>query len=171
MSELWWAEAVIPQDRDPDWTAAHLRIDDLSAAAISSAIPDYVFKLSDATLAEAGLRGHWEYEYEPIDIVQHPQLTRLIRAALHADLDRIAEMIDTASDELASLKVGDFVVLIYFSGFSSDGPDGICDAWLELERLGVLHDAGFVPTGAAGRWWARRAEARAQSSTETEQGV
>ena len=165
MSELCWAEAVIPKDRDPEWTVAHSFVDELTATAIAYAIPDYHSKISDEALAGAGLASHWEYEYEKRDIVECPALAGLIKSALHADLDQVADAIDFGQWLLASFQVDDLIVFTYYSGFSTSGPDALCEAWLDLESLGVLGSAGFLPTRATGGWWERRAKARERSPT------
>lgn len=149
MSELWWAEAAIHADCQPNWTTAHEYLDQLTAQQIFNACPEYVYEIPDDALVAAGLQGR-DFAWEDEDILRYPRLADLIKPLLHRDLHQIAELMEAPRHLLCRFEAAGLNVYVCCSGFSSGGPDRLVDAWLRLDNLGVFQRAGFVHTRPLG---------------------
>jgi hypothetical protein len=147
MGELWWAEAVIPKDRQPDWAAAHQLISELRAPEIRESCPEYINEIPDQALRAAGIP-------VPVagldvdDLVRFPKLVGLVQFLVHADLEQISTVLASGRPRVCAFESAGLRIFVHESGYSSGDPDLLCDRWLRLQNIGAFERAGFLPTAA-----------------------
>jgi hypothetical protein len=134
MGELWWAEAVIAIDRSPDWTAAHELIDELTAQEICDRCPEYLNDVAEQVLASAGIAGP-AAGFVDEDVLRTSKLVSLVRALAHVDLNEVAVVLAAGRPHVCAFESAGLRIFVHDSGYSSGGPDHLCDIWLRLQNV------------------------------------
>lgn len=149
MRELWWAEAVIPVDREPDWQAAYAAIDGMRLEP--NKLEEYVASVADCTAAEVmaaadpatgtGPFGPEGPKCDPWVL----QVLHEVQEAVREDLAAVREALSLGRARVCAFEAAGVRVYVHCGGFGGE-PDDLCDAWLNVDALGLLQAAGFVKT-------------------------
>jgi hypothetical protein len=143
MAEMWWAEAVIPRDRKPDWTAAYATLKSMTVDQFDWKWEEYLNHLDEKAICAADPVAAPLMSGRPADAdtLLLPHVRQLVRN----ELDVVAEALNRGRPCVCAFETADVRVFMHFSGYGAE-PDPLCDAWLDVDTLGLLRAAGFLRT-------------------------
>jgi len=144
VAELWWAEAVIPVEREPDWAAAYDAILALSVEQLDCKLEEYAAQLNGHAVAAAD--PHTATALLGADGPERDELLLPhVRMVVREELDMVVDALSRGRPYVCAFEAAGLRVYVHCSGYASD-PDQLCDAWLNVDGLGLLQAAGFVGT-------------------------
>lgn len=143
MGELWWAEAVIAIDREPNWQHARATVDGFRPDDIPH-WDEYVNELDEAMLAAVDPAAATALSASASP-ERDARLLPHVLDALRRDVDEVAEVLRCGRAYVCAFAAAGFRVYVHCSGYGPE-PDRLCDAWLRVHNAGLLRAAGFVDT-------------------------
>ena len=144
MSELWWAEAAIPVDREPDWASAYAAAAALSVEQLDCKWEEYVAQLDEPQMRALDAAAA---TLLPADSAEHDGLLLAhVHGFVRDELDLVAALWRAVA-YVCAFEAAGLREFVHCSGYGP-GPDRLGDAWLNVHGLGLLQAAGFVGTRA-----------------------